>query len=128
MVEELRELLNNSYSPYSKFPVSCILITKDGQKFKGVNVEDASTRAGSCAERSAIFSAISNGVKKNEFKEINIMVNSGEISTPCFVCRQMLLELFDQDAIVRCYSNTGEFREFTVRDLTPYPFGSDDLK
>lgn len=128
MVEELRELLNNSYSPYSKFPVSCILITKDGQKFKGVNVEDASTRAGSCAERSAIFNAISNGVKKNEFKEINIMVNSGEISTPCFVCRQMLLELFDQDAIVRCYSNTGEFREFTVRDLTPYPFGSDDLK
>ena len=128
MVEELRELLKNSYSPYSNFPVACILITKDGQKFKGVNVEDASTRAGSCAERSAIFSAISNGVKKNEFKEINIMVNSGEISTPCFVCRQMLLELFDQDAIVRCYSNTGEFREFTVKDLTPYPFGSDDLK
>ena len=128
MVEELRELLNNSYSPYSKFPVACILITKDGQKFKGVNVEDASTRAGSCAERSAIFSAISNGIKKNEFKEINIMVNSGEISTPCFVCRQMLLELFDQDAIVRCYSNTGDFKEFTVRDLTPYPFGSEDLK
>jgi len=56
------------------------------------------------------------------------MVNNGEISTPCFVCRQMLLELFDQDAIVRCYSNTGDYREFTVRDLTPYPFGIEDLK
>ena len=83
MVEELRELLKNSYSPYSKFPVSCVLITKDGKKYKGVNVEDASTRAGTCAERAAIFSAISDGVKKNEFKEINIMVNSNEISTPC---------------------------------------------
>lgn len=128
MVEELKELLKNSYSPYSKFPVASILITKDGRKYKGVNVEDASTRAGSCAERSAIFSAISDGVKKGEFKEINIMVNSGNIGTPCFVCRQMLLELFDQDAIVRCYSNTGEFKEYTVRELTPYPFGSDDLK
>ncbi len=49
MVNELRELLNNSYSPYSKFPVASILITKDGTKFKWVNVEDASTRAGSCA-------------------------------------------------------------------------------
>ncbi len=127
MVNELRELLNNSYSPYSKFPVASILITKDGTKFKGVNVEDASTRAGSCAERSAIFSAISNGYKKGDFKEINIMVNNGSISTPCFVCRQMLLELFDQDAIVRCYSNTGEFKEYTVRDLTPYPFGTEDL-
>ena len=93
----------------------------------GVNVEDASTRAGTCAERAAIFSAISDGVKKNEFKEINIMVNSNEISTPCFVCRQMLVELFDQDATVRCYSNTGEFREFTVKELTPYPFGPEDL-
>jgi len=128
MVEELKELLNNSYSPYSNFPVACILYTKDGRKYKGVNVEDASTRAGTCAERAAIFSAISDGVKKNEFKEINIMVNNGEISTPCFVCRQMLLELFDQDAIVRCYSNTGDYREFTVRDLTPYPFGIEDLK
>ena len=128
MVEELRELLNNSYSPYSKFPVASILVTKDGKKYKGVNVEDASTRAGSCAERSAIFSAISDGVKKGDFKEINIMVNSGDISTPCFVCRQMLLELFDQDAIVRCYSNTGDFKEFTVKELTPYPFGSEDLK
>lgn len=127
MVEELRELLKNSYSPYSKFPVSCVLITKDGRKYKGVNVEDASTRAGTCAERAAIFSAISDGVKKNEFKEINIMVNSNEISTPCFVCRQMLVELFDQDATVRCYSNTGEFREFTVKKLTPYPFGPEDL-
>ena len=128
MVEELRELLNNSYSPYSKFPVSCILVTKDGRKFKGVNVEDASTRAGSCAERSAIFSAISNGVRKNEFKEINIMVNREKPSTPCFVCRQMLLELFDQDALVRCYSNTGDYKEFTVKDLTPYPFDDEDLK
>ena len=127
MIEELRKLHNNAYVPISNFPVSSCVVMKDGKKFCGVNVEDASTRAGTCAERAAIFSAISDGVKKNEFKEINIMVNSNEISTPCFVCRQMLVELFDQDATVRCYSNTGEFREFTVKELCPYPFGEDDL-
>ena len=61
----------------------------------GVNVEDASTRAGTCAERAAIFSAITDGYKKGDFKELYVMVSSGKIGTPCFVCRQMISELFD---------------------------------
>ncbi len=128
MKEKLLELLKNSYSPYSNFPVSAIVVTKDGREFKGVNVEDASYRAGACAERVAIFSALTSGVKKGEFKEINIMVASGKISSPCFVCRQMLLELFPLDATVRCYANTGEFKEYTVAQLCPYPFSNEDLK
>lgn len=128
MKEKLLNLHKNSYSPYSNFPVSAIVITKDGREFSGVNVEDASYRAGACAERVAIFSALASGVQKGEFKEINVMVSSGEIGTPCFVCRQMIFELFDLDAIVRCYSTTGEYKEYTVSELCPYPFGSEDLR
>lgn len=128
MKEKLIELHKNSYVPISNFPVSSCVITKDGREFYGVNVEDASTRAGTCAERNAIYSAITAGVKKGEFKEVNVMVSSGRIGMPCFVCRQMISELFDKEAIVRCYSTSGEYKEYTVKELCPYSFGEEDLK
>ncbi len=127
MKDKLLELLNNSYAPISRFPVSSCVVTKDGREFYGVNVEDASTRAGTCAERAAIFSAVTNGVKPGEFKEINVMVGSGNIGMPCFVCRQMFRELFDADTIVRSFSIRGDYVEHTVEELCPYPFGEDDL-
>ena len=129
MIEKLKELHKNSYVPISNYPVSAILVTKDGKMFEGVNVEDASTRAGTCAERAAIFSAITSGVKKGEFKEIHIMTSSSNgIGMPCFVCRQMISELFDKNSKIICYNTKGEYIERTVEELCPYPFGEDDLK
>ena len=128
MIEKLKELLKRSYSPYSNFPVAAIAIMKDGHEFEGVNVEDASTRAGTCAERAAMFSAITAGYTKGDFKEIHVMVSSGKIGMPCFVCRQMLVELFDLDSKVFCYSTNGDVKEFTVSEICPYPFSGDDLK
>jgi len=127
MIERLKELHKKSYVPYSHYPVSACVVTKDGKEFYGVNVEDASTRAGTCAERTAFFSAITAGYKKGDFKEVNVLVSSGRIGTPCFVCRQMISELMDLDCIIRCYAMNGEYKEFTVKELCPYPFGSDDL-
>jgi len=128
MKEKLLELHQNSYVTISHFPVSACVITTDGREFFGVNVEDASTRAGTCAERTAIFSAITAGVKKGEFKEIHVMVSSGEIGMPCFVCRQMISELFDKKANVYCYDTNGRVILHTVEELCPYPFGEDDLR
>ena len=128
MKEKLLELHKNSYAPYSNFPVSAIVVCKDGREFNGVNVEDASTRAGTCAERCALFSAIASGYKKGDFKEINIMVSSGEIGMPCFVCRQMFVELFDKDVVIRCFATDGRYKEFSMDELCPYPFSSEDLK
>ena len=68
MIDKLLELHKNSYVPISNFPVSAAVITKDDKVFYGVNVEDASTRAGTCAERNAIFNAITNGYTKGDFK------------------------------------------------------------
>ena len=128
MIEKLLDLHKNSYVPISNFPVSAIVVTKDDKIFYGVNVEDASTRAGVCAERNAIYNAITNGYKPGDFKELHVMVSSGKIGMPCFVCRQMISELFEEDAKVFCYSTQGEIKAFKVKELCPYPFGEDDLK
>lgn len=127
MKEKLLELHKSSYAPYSNFPVSAIVVCKNGKEFSGVNVEDASTRAGTCAERCALFSALAAGYKKGDFKEINIMVSSGEIGMPCFVCRQMFVELFDKDVVIRCFATDGRYKEFNMTEICPYPFSSEDL-
>lgn len=128
MKDKLLELQKNSYAPYSNFHVSAIVVVKDGVEFSGVNVENASFGATICAERSAIVSAISAGYKKGDFKELNVMVSSGEVGMPCFICRQVISEFFDKDATVRCFATTGEYKEYTVEEICPYPFGSEDLK
>lgn len=128
MKDKLLELHKNSYAPYSDFHVSAIIVAKDGVEFSGVNVENASFGASICAERSAIVSAISAGYKKGDFKELNVMVSSGEVGMPCFICRQVISEFFDKDATVRCFATTGEYKEYTVEEICPYPFGSEDLK
>lgn len=128
MKDKLLELQKNSYAPYSNFHVSAIVVMNDGVEFRGVNVENASFGASICAERSAIVSAISAGYKKGDFKELNVMVSSGEVGMPCFICRQVISEFFDKDATVRCFATTGEYKEYTVEEICPYPFGSEDLK
>lgn len=127
MKNKLEKLLNNAYAPYSKYAVSCILKTKDSEEIPGVNVENASYGATICAERSAIVSAISMGYKKEDFHELHIMVSSGKVGMPCFLCRQVISEFFQGDAKIYCYSKEGEVIVHTVGELCPYPFGSDDL-
>ena len=76
MQEKLLRLLNNSYSPYSHFRVAAIVVTKDGQEFSGVNIENASYGATICAERVAITNAIANGVKKCDFRDMLFCMSS----------------------------------------------------
>jgi len=128
MFEKLNDLRNNSYSPYSNFKVSTILVTKDGKEFNGVNVENASYGAAICAERSAFVSAISAGYTKGDFEELHILTSSDKISTCCFICRQVINEFCDRNMSVYCYDLNGCFRVYTVKDLCPYPFDEGDLK
>ncbi len=128
MKEKLLKLLNNSYSPYSNFKVSSIVVMKDGKEFTGVNVENSSYGAAICAERNAITTAISNGYKKNDFEKLYVMCDSEKVSTCCFLCRQFIVELFEKDKKIVCMSNNGDVKEFTVEELCPYPFTEEDLK
>lgn len=127
MREKLTNLLNNSYSPYSNFKVAAILVTKDGKEYSGVNVENASYGAAICAERSAFVSAISNGEKKGNFDKLYIMTQNDEVSTCCFMCRQVISEFMDSESEVICMGQKEE-KSFKVKDLCPYPFNEEDLK
>ena len=126
MKEELIKLLNNSYAKYSNYRVSCICVMNDGKAVFGVNVENASYGATICAERVAITSAISQGYKKGDFKELHVMVDSDKLGTPCFMCRQVISEFFDGEAKVFVYSRN-QMESFKVRELCPHPFTEDNL-
>ena len=128
MEESLKRLLKNSYSPYSGFKVAAICLMKDGKSFGGVNIENASYGATICAERVAINNAIASGYIKGDFSKLYIMCDSERISSPCFICRQVINEFFTIDDEVILYSNDGDKEVYTVKELCPYPFGSSDLK
>ncbi len=127
MKEKLEKVMKNAYSPYYKFNVGAIVETKDNKEFIGVNVENANGTS-ICAERNAIASAVAHGYKKGDFKKIYIMLSSGEFGTPCFACRQVILEFFNKDDKVISVNKNGEEKEYTVSELCPYPFDSEDLK
>ncbi|VEU59233.1 cytidine deaminase [Mesomycoplasma neurolyticum] len=127
MITKLKELLKFSYAPYSDFPVAAILIDKNGKTWNGVNVENAAFPSGICAERSAIFGAISHGFKQNEIIEIHIISKSPEYISPCAGCRQVMTEFMPLDAKVYQYKNNGEYRINTLNELVPFPIIKDQI-
>ena len=128
MKDRLIELLNKSYSPYSKFRVAAIVVTCDNKGYTGVNIENASYGATVCAERVAILKAVSEGYRKGDFKELHVMCDSNKISSCCFLCRQVITEFFLDNAKIVLYNNLGEIKEYTVSEMCPLPFSEDDLK
>lgn len=127
MKDKLLELLNNSYAPYSNFRVSAIVETTDGNIYTGVNIENASYGASVCAERVAIFKAVSEGYRKGNFKRLHVMVDSPKISSCCFMCRQVISEFFNNNTEIILYNNKGEYKTYTKEELCPLPFDSEDL-
>ena len=113
----------NAYAPYSKYRVGAALLTQSGKVFTGVNVENAAYPTGMCAERVAVFKAVSEGEK--DFEAIAVVTaNSG---SPCGSCRQVLSE-FGLDIVVIIANVEGEIAEvISVRDLLPGAFGPEDL-
>ncbi|MBR1796846.1 MAG: cytidine deaminase [Clostridiales bacterium] len=127
MLRKLKDNLRNSYSPYSNYPVSAIAVTRDGREFTGVNIENASYGATVCAERTAIFKAASEGCRPGDIVKLYVMVGSGRIGSPCFMCRQVISEFIDETADIVLMSTEGESVTYKVADLCPHPFGAEDL-
>lgn len=127
MLNNLIKLLKNSKSDYYNYKVSCVLVCKDSKEFFGVNVETSSPAAGICAERNALFSAISAGYKKEDFKEMHILVDSKKHAKPCFVCRQALADYVLDDVEIFLYSIDGFCEKVVLRDLIPHKFDKEDL-
>lgn len=121
------EARKNAYAPYSHFLVGAAVVTKDGQVYTGCNIENASYGATNCAERTAIFKAVSEGC--TEITKIAIVGGKEgeeikEFAYPCGVCRQVILEFCDAKnmKVIVAKSET-DFLEKTLEELLPYGFG-----
>ena len=129
MKDKLQKLLNNSYTPYYKYPVASIFIMKDNTLFEGVNVETSSPASGICAERNALYSAIAAGYTKGDVKEIHVMSKTEDDCFPCFICRHALNDLCDRDTKVFSHTYSDErIVMHTIEELCPYPFSDDNVK
>jgi cytidine deaminase len=112
-----------AYAPYSHYPVGAALLTGSGRIYDGVNVENAAYPDTICAERVAVFKAVSEG--EREFVAIAVVTSNG--GTPCGSCRQVLAE-FSRSMLVLIADGDGKvIREITVEDLLPEAFGPKDL-
>ena len=128
MFEELKGIINNSYSNISNYKVASIVKMKDGSIFKGVNIENPSFKDGLCAEQVAIGSAISNGYTKGDFESIYVLGSNTYAIPPCFLCRQVLVEFFKEDDPVILYDINGNETKYQIKDLCPHVFGEENLK
>ena len=125
LVALAKEAMKNAYAPYSKFQVGAALLAKDGRVFTGCNVENASYGATNCAERTAIFKAVSEGYR--EFDAIAIVASSGDFASPCGICRQVLAEFMPDGKVILDSKEKGMVTYF-VRELLPSGFSAEDIK
>ncbi len=122
LLKQAIEARENAYTPYSGYKVGAALLAANGKVFKGCNVENASYGPSMCAERVAVFKAVSEG--NMDFKAIAVVTaNSG---MPCGVCRQVLRE-FAPNLTVIIGSIKGDYHVLTLSDLLPYSFGPEHL-
>lgn len=118
LINQAVEIRKRAYVPYSNYPVGAAVRTKSGRVFTGVNIENAAYPQTMCAERVAIFKAVSEG--ESEFDVIAVVTNNG--GSPCGGCRQVMAE-FGLDTVVLIADGDGNLhKELTVADLLPEAF------
>ena len=123
LIDLANEARRRAYVPYSNYPVGAALRTKSGKLYTGVNVENAAYPHTICAERVAVFKAVSEG--EREFEIIAVVTDNG--GTPCGGCRQVLAE-FGLDTVVLIANGDGELlQEMTVDELLPGAFTPEKL-
>ena len=114
------EVSQQAYVPYSHFPIGAVLLTKDGEIYTGVNIENASFGLTNCGERTAIFKAVSEGAR--EFQELIIYGQTEKPISPCGACRQVMAEFFEPDLPVTLVAKDKSTVVMTVKELLPYSF------
>lgn len=125
LIELAMKAKENAYVPYSNFRVGAALLVKSGKIYTGCNIENASFGATNCAERTAIFKAISEGEK--EFVAMAVNADTERLTFPCGICRQVIHE-FSRDIKLYISNKNGDYKEYTIEQLLPGAFTWDDLK
>ena len=126
LIEEAMKAREMAYAPYSEFRVGAALLDGDGTIYSGFNIENASYGACNCAERTAIFKAVSEGA--GDFRAIAIVggkdKNVTEFCPPCGICRQVMSEFCDADTFKVILFDGTETRSYLLGDLLPHAFDS----
>lgn len=131
LIEEALKARTFSYTPYSRFRVGAALLSDDGQIFTGCNIENAGYTPSNCAERTAFFKAVSQGIR--EFQAIAIAGGPEDASeldycAPCGVCRQVMMEFCDPESFqIILAKNPKEYQILTLKEILPMGFGPKNL-
>ncbi len=131
LIDQAVSMMDYSYVPYSHFHVGAALLAKNGTVYKGCNIENAGYTPSNCAERTAFFKAVSEGVL--EFDAICVVggmnKNMAAYAAPCGVCRQVMMEFCDPEEFQIILATSKEQYEiFTLKELLPLGFGPNNLK
>lgn len=118
LIAAAKDAYENAYAPYSNYYVGAALLTKKGTIYRGCNIENASYGATNCAERTAIFKAVSEG--EREFEAIAVVAKDGSTAYPCGICLQVMQE-FMPDAVVYLEKD-GEIVSYYLKELLPKGF------
>ncbi len=124
------EARNNAYTPYSDFKVGAALLSKEGKVYKGCNIENAAYTPTNCAERTAFFKAVSEGV--TDFEAIAIVggydKDGLKFCPPCGVCRQVMMEFCESDKFrILLLDEDDEIKSYLLKDILPFGFGPKNL-
>jgi len=119
LVAEARAALAHAHAPYSRFPVGAALLAESGRVYRGANVENASLGLSVCAERSAVFAAVTAGERR--FLAVAVATDTERPTPPCGACRQILRE-FAADLPVYLAGRAGDHETRTLRELLPHAF------
>ncbi|MBM7569867.1 cytidine deaminase [Aquibacillus albus] len=125
LIEQAKKVRGKAYTPYSNFKVGAALLTKSGKVFLGCNIENAAYPVSLCAERVAIFKAISEGEK--EFEALAVVADTHRPVPPCGSCRQVMSEFFEKEVTVYASNLQNKIKTLTVEELLPFSFDSSDL-
>lgn len=123
LVEAAKKALETAYVPYSKFRVGAAILTKSGKVYTGCNVEIASFGATNCAERTAIFKAVSEEGRV-AIAKIAIASDEEDFIYPCGICRQVMAEFADDEMELICSKKNGEYKTIRFGDILPNAFRS----
>lgn len=118
LMDIAKKAMEFSYAPYSKFHVGAALLTKDNKVYTGCNIENASYGATNCAERTAIFKAVSEG--ERQFTKIAVAASDGSIAYPCGICLQVMNEFMPEGEIV--LEKDGQLMSYHLKELLPLGF------
>ena len=124
LIEVAKKYRENSYSPYSHFPVGAAVLTKKGNVYGGCNIENSSYPVTNCAERTAIFKAVSEG--ERDIEAIALIADTEGPCSPCGACRQVMGEFRIPKIIMA--NLKGDVKVVTLEELLPFAFSPEDLE